>query len=611
MKMSGTILATRWLAAAFLFASPTLVTAQADIDVGGTEADDDGYDQPYPDQDDYGQGNDDYGRDGYDQGDYGQGGYDRGGYGQGDQQGDYGQQGGHGRDDAYSGGDDYGSGMDDGLPIVYAGDGMRVSIDQVDDTGTYASGTVTLGNGRPMSFRVEMQMGQDGNMSVGQIQTPSGPQPFRAWDQNEEVTVAEFDGRRYRLVYQETAGESPGYNDDYPSVRQQPPNAQGDYTDQGQDSRQSRREAPPARPKPVVNEKSPTTVELVMHKLGGTHTLLAPKGWRVEGGAWQPPVQAYNWMPSRLITVTGPDGSSVRFKPNFSAIYQRISVVQPAQPGSLNQKSGLLNMPMPRNASEWARWIEQDSIRTAYPDARDIRVNDVRVEPALTENLRRLYAPITQFMATQQAADYSMRAEQSAMSANSVYSTGGKRWQQLDAFNHIALMSQIASAFGGVDSLEGWDLRDSVSLRAPEGKLDAQMPVLLAIVNSLRQTPEYTRQIVQMQAKISRGNHEVAMKTIETYRQISQSSYNANQQVNASIMSSYEQRNAAQDRGQQGFVNYIHEQQDYVDPSVNGTVTLPSSYERVFSNGKGEYVLTNDVSFEPGADWSSIQRTRY
>lgn len=479
--------------------------------------------------------------------------------------------------------------VEDGLPIVYAGDGMRVSIDQLDDTGTYASGTLTLGNGSPMKIDVQILMGPDEDMSVGQVQTPSGPRPFRAQDQSDEVTVAEFEGRRYRLLYQENdlyGANEPSYNDDDGSEQQRQPNPQGDYGN------------------------NPKTIELIVHKLGRTHTLLAPKGWKVEGGAWQPPVQAYNWMPSRQITVAAPDGSSVRFKPHFSAIDQRLTAVQPAQPGSLNQASGLVNMPMPGNGSDWARWIEQDSIRSVYPGATNIRVSDAQVEPALTEKLRRLYAPMTQFMQSMQAADYSMRPEQAALTANSQYTADGKRWQQIDAFNHIALIGQVASAFGGADYYIGWDLRDAVSLRAPEGTLDTQMPVLLAIVNSLRQTPEYTQQIVQMQTKISQGNHESAMKTIETYRQISQSSYNANQEINAGIMNSYKQRNASQDRSQRGFVNYIHDQQDYADPSVNANVTLPANYDKVFSNGKGEYVLTNDVSFEPGADWSSIERTR-
>ena len=271
MSMSGRKLCTSWLASLFLLSLPTVGLAQADVDVGG-------------------------------------------------------------------------SGTDDGLPIVYAGDGMRVSIDQLDDTGTHASGTLTLGNGPPMKIDVQILMGPDEDMSVGQVQTPSGPRPFRAQDQSDEVTVAEFEGRRYRLLYQENGlygANEPSYNDDYGSEQQRQPSPQGDYgynapnnnslDNNSLDKNQARREAPLPQPKPRPNSASPKTIELVVHKLGRTHTLLAPKGWKVEGGAWQPPVQAYNWMPSRQITVAGPDGSSVRFKPHFSAVDQRLTAVQPAE----------------------------------------------------------------------------------------------------------------------------------------------------------------------------------------------------------------------------------------------------------------------------------------
>lgn len=422
MRICGSKFTKCWLAPVCLLSLPTLGFAQADIDVGGSEADDGAYGQPYPDQDGYGQYGNDY-------------------------------------NDDYASDDDYDSGTDDGLPIVYAGDGMQVRIDQIDDSGTYASGTLTLGNEPPMKFEAQILMGPNEDMSVGQVQTPSGLRPFRAQDQSDEVTVAEFEGRRYRLVYQDTStygANDPSYNDDYGSEQRRRPSPQGNdgnnaLNNNSLNNNKARREAPLPVPKPSPNSASPKTVELVVHKLGRTHTLLAPKGWKVEGGAWQPPVQAYNWMPSRHITVTGPDGSSVRFKPHLSAVDQRLTAVQPAQPGSLNQASGLINMRMPGNGSDWARWIEQDSIRSVYTGATSIRVSDAQMEPALTENLRRLYAPMTQFMQSMQAADYSMRPEQTALTAESHYNADGKRWQQIDAFNHIALIGQVASAFGGAD----------------------------------------------------------------------------------------------------------------------------------------------------------------
>jgi hypothetical protein len=354
----------------------------------------------------------------------------------------------------------------------------------------------------------------------------------------------------------------------------------------------------------------PKTVELVMHRLGGTHTLLAPKGWKVEGGFWQPPAQAYSWMPSRLITVSSPDGTSVRFKPNFSAIYQQIAATPQAQPGSINQAAGLLNMPMPSDAADWARWIEQDSIRSVSPGATNIQVTSIQPVPELTEKLRRLYAPMAQTMQSFNSSDANIRADQLSMAVDSVYDADGVRWQQVDAFNFISVVGQVASAFGGADYYAGWDIRDAISLRARAGQLEGQMSVLLAIVNSLRQTPEYSQQLVELQTKISGGNHAVAMNTINTYAEIARSSYNANQEINAGIIQSGRARNESQDRGQLAFVNYVHDQQDYVDPSTNSNVTLPANYERVFSNGLGEYVMTNDVSFEPGPDWSAIARAR-
>lgn len=558
------------LAPAGLLLFSSLCCAQADVDVGGSEADDGGYDQPYPDQGRYGP------------------------------------------NAGYGGSDSYGYGADSGMPIVYAGDGMRVSIEQVDDAGVYARGTLSINNQQPMQFELQMEMGPYGNLSMGQVMTPNGPKPIRATDEAEEVTVAEFEGRRYRLVYQEP-GNNRGY--ERPNEGQRPAAPPANFPPDGNSGNmppnpnETRRDSPPPAPQPVANPASPRTVEFVKQKLGNTHTLLVPKGWKVEGGAWSPPPKATAWMPSQMITVTAPDGSGVRFKPNVSAMDQRINAVPRAQPGSLNA-SGLINLPVPENDSQWAQYVENDSIRSVYQDASNIRMGTVRVVPELTEKLRRLYAPQAQLMASFNAADFAIRSDQKSMSIESSYSTGGKRWQQIDAFNHLISIGQVASAWGGSDTHIGWDMRDAVSVRAPEGTLDTQMPVLLAIINSLRPTPEYTRHVAELHARSSKASHEATMDTINTYMTISQSTYNANKSVNDSIMEGYRTRNESQNRGQRDFVNYIHDQQDYSDPSAGGNVTLPSSYDRVFSNGRGEYVLTNDAAFEPGADWNAINRAR-
>ena len=50
--------------------------------------------------------------------------------------------------------DEYGA--DNGLPMVYEGDGMRLSIEDVDPSGMLARGTITVNGGTPMRFRMRM-----------------------------------------------------------------------------------------------------------------------------------------------------------------------------------------------------------------------------------------------------------------------------------------------------------------------------------------------------------------------------------------------------------------------------------------------------------------------
>lgn len=68
--------------------------------------------------------------------------------------------------------------------------------------------------------------------------------------------------------------------------------------------------------------------------------------------------------------------------------------------------------------------------------------------------------------------------------------------------------------------------------------------------------------------------------------------------------------NAAADKNQHDFINYIQDMRDYTAPGSKTPVTLPSSYDNVYSNGSDQYVLSNDASFEPAPGWSKMERAR-
>ncbi|MBM4256931.1 MAG: hypothetical protein FJ147_13670 [Deltaproteobacteria bacterium] len=50
----------------------------------------------------------------------------------------------------------------------------------------------------------------------------------------------------------------------------------------------------------------------------------------------------------------------------------------------------------------------------------------------------------------------------------------------------------------------------------------------------------------------------------------------------------------------------------YIDPSSNYPVDLPNDYQYAWSNGLGEYVLSNDANYNPNlgtnVNWTELQR---
>ena len=582
--------------------SAPLAAQNADVYVGGAEEDDGAYYDPADDG--WGQPNGQYG------GDYGNGQNDRyyGNGGYGGQNNGYGPQSGYGAEPEQ---------------VIYEGDGMRVTITGADETGTRAWGTVTIGNSAPMPLQFAIQEGPNGVVSHGQVRTPQGTRPIRAVDQDEFTTIAEFGGRQFRLAYKDPYDSGfdnqPWSPDDVGGY----PNNDNGYVPPSRDNINPGRESSEranieSRGRSINDGRSnggqtgrkptTTTIELVRHSLGGTHTLLAPKGWKVEGGVWQPPVEAFNWLPSRDIRVTAPDGTRIHFRPNFAAFDSRMVMGQQQAPGTINRERGYINMPMPTQPGEWAQWVEQNAVRSAQSSVSAVRVSSARVVPELTAQLRRLHAPMNQFTQQQmQVPGVRSHFDQLVLAVNSSYQADGRQYEQLDAFSNIAAMGEIDSVFGGADFFNFWGLEDSVSMRAPAGTLDKQMPVLLAVVNSLRRTPEWTRQLIDLKVRLSGINHDIAMKSIETQGRISQETYKAGQELSNMIAQRPGQR--SQDKGHADFVNYIRDMENYRDGS-GGAVTLPSGYDRVFSNGNGQYLLTNDASVDPNPGWSQISAAR-
>jgi len=73
--------------------------------------------------------------------------------------------------------------------------------------------------------------------------------------------------------------------------------------------------------------------------------------------------------------------------------------------------------------------------------------------------------------------------------------------------------------------------------------------------------------------------------------------------------SKYKRETSGSDAAQRKRINGLYETDDVRDTSGN-IVNLPMHYQHVFSDGKGNYVLSNNSRDKPGAQWSSVRPMR-
>jgi hypothetical protein len=83
----------------------------------------------------------------------------------------------------------------------------------------------------------------------------------------------------------------------------------------------------------------------------------------------------------------------------------------------------------------------------------------------------------------------------------------------------------------------------------------------------------------------------------------------SNRDISKIITDGWNERQASLDRSHRNFINAIREVEDYRTPGGDATVQLPSHYSHVYSNGNGDYLMTNDSLYNLNTDQSINNRT--
>ena len=459
------------------------------------------------------------------------------------------------------------------LPLRFQGDGLTLVVTELNEDTAKVAGTLQLGNDAALPFALDLTLNSKGlQLGKGKVQGPVEARRISTRENQDGSIRVSYRAKRYVVSLVEGPATTPAPNP--------PPKGSSDMLRLRKHS---------------FNDP----------QFGGrpSHTMLVPIGWKVEGGAYWAPQPYYMVMPTQEIVLTSPSGVSVRIDPTLVAK----DFTPPAHLGMQRPQEGTSDngtpiIYFPTDLMDWKKAIETKLLPQTLLKARNISVRDVQVLPELT-------AAFTQRNAQMKAMHMQNGAMEVQMGGRVDYNCwvlGFESRYTLEGVDYEEFRLMAVTALTTDNPMMGhevnWTIDRDLSFRAPVGTLAKEMPVLCAIANSVQETMPWIQSRAAYFAKIlGIDANRIRNSSIEA-RKRSNIMAKAYSDANQISMDGYRSRAASSANVQAQVVRSINETELYRAPSTTEVVQLPSGYDHVYTNGLGEYVLTNDGFVNPSTD---------
>jgi len=136
------------------------------------------------------------------------------------------------------------------------------------------------------------------------------------------------------------------------------------------------------------------------------------------------------------------------------------------------------------------------------------------------------------------------------------------------------------------------------SFKAEKGKLDASTKTFQTIINSFQVNPQWFNKYSQLVEYLIQAQ----IKRINAIGQISRIISQMSNEISDINMQAYQNRQATYDRISENFSQTIRGVDSYYDPIEQRPIELPSGYNNAWTNSLGEYILSDNSSFNPNVE---------
>lgn len=470
----------------------------------------------------------------------------------------------------------------------YKGDGLIVKLHEKD--GAHA-GTVTLG-GKTYPF-------------TGKIKDGVLAGTFNAGDEKFAFTLKTTAADAKRAVF-ETGGTKYNVAESDPAALREAPAEPNPPVPAPMPNAPAPDPAPVPDPAPAVVADNGVPRRIVLEKRAvhdqktnlDISTVLIPRGWEFRNETlWR--LTLMQWVAAYVEAVDPRTGTAVRWLPadQFSGdptLYQQAQ----RQGGPMVTFSGYELSPKALDAEQYVtevaipRYRKVDGLKVI--GSADVPWLQREVEQNMAQTIASAKQNGFEIGLHSKRVRVEYRGPDGKAIEEDVYCTVSHSWSP----QMVAMARQV-----GLPGTVNFQSQRLFSLSAPTGKLDAMTPLLQAIADSARATPQW----------------EVFVMNIERMRR--QAAINDANLINTTRVEitdqqrqEWLQRQEAQDRIAQGRgdnLSGIHRFVEPTDPSAR--VIVPQAWGRAFSDGQGHYVLTNDPLYQARQDpnlsgnWQEMQ----
>ncbi len=165
----------------------------------------------------------------------------------------------------------------------------------------------------------------------------------------------------------------------------------------------------------------------------------------------------------------------------------------------------------------------------------------------------------------------------------------------------IMLYSDLpgVNGFGQQITISGTETVAVFAFSAPKGELDKHKKLLDTILSSYRSNPAYTQAL----SRVKRNINRIAMKGAMDRAKIQQQLSRELSAIQDQSIANWKQRMARDDVQHSKYIRSIRGTESYTDPQNDGvTWDLSAGYKNVWKTANDEFILTNDVNFNPNVD---------